>query len=571
MTMHRNAFLRNLSSLILAGAMLAGMASCGGGGGEGNGGGQVRIMPPDNRSPVVQTGILDVPSMTVGGIMNVDLSDVFSDPDRDALTYTARSSAPELVRATMSGSRLRFTAVQAFSRSAVTITGTARDPHGATAEVSFQVLKVVGTSGDNRAPIIRDRFQDLTHTVSSVSDERRTWTFDLASYFSDPDGDNLTYSATTSNPFFAEVSVTGSQLNVTSGLDGSATITVTATDPGRLTASQSFRLTTTFRPQRNRSPVVRDRYRIVFLHYLDVGRSKTVDVSVHFSDPDGDTLTYSARSSSPDLVRVAMSGSMLTLTAVRAFSDGGPTITLAARDPHGATVEYSFDVIVAVGGNRAPVVQFRFHDVTSMTVGDRRTVDVSRNFSDPDGDRLTYSVRSSASHVRAAMSGSTLTFTAEQAFSRGAVRITVTARDPHGETAEVSFQVLSVSAPARRYYGALAVSWDGCGGCKFGWVGLTNRTRVETLALDECRRQGGRSCQVIEEFGSAYGRNEQCIALAYGERRSGNTKHCRIRQGTASSLSAAQSVALADCRSGGFSCSLVSDDDGRRGLCSPAR
>ena len=58
--------------------------------------------------------------------------------------------------------------------------------------------------------------------------------------FRDPDGDRLSYRATSSASGVASVSVSGSAVVVTPWTDGAATVTVTATDPGGLIASQSF-------------------------------------------------------------------------------------------------------------------------------------------------------------------------------------------------------------------------------------------------------------------------------------------------------------------------------------------
>ncbi len=66
---------------------------------------------------------------------------------------------------------------------------------------------------------------------------------DVSSYFSDPDGDALTYTASSSNTGVATVGVSGSTVTVTGAAQGSATVRVTATDPGGLSATQSFAVT----------------------------------------------------------------------------------------------------------------------------------------------------------------------------------------------------------------------------------------------------------------------------------------------------------------------------------------
>ena len=66
---------------------------------------------------------------------------------------------------------------------------------------------------------------------------------DLSMYFMDPDGDMLTYGATSDMMMYATVSLSGSMLTVMGVADGMATITVTATDPDGEMASQTFMVT----------------------------------------------------------------------------------------------------------------------------------------------------------------------------------------------------------------------------------------------------------------------------------------------------------------------------------------
>ena len=62
-------------------------------------------------------------------------------------------------------------------------------------------------------------------------------------YFRDPDGDALTYVASSSNTSAATVAVSGNVVTVTAVAEGSATIWITATDPGGLSAVQAFEAT----------------------------------------------------------------------------------------------------------------------------------------------------------------------------------------------------------------------------------------------------------------------------------------------------------------------------------------
>ena len=96
------------------------------------------------------------------------------------------------------------------------------------------------TVGANRPPAVVGTLPPLT-----IEADEAAVTVDVAGAFRDPDGDRLTYGASSSRPAVAAVSVSGSRVTVTPRAPGSATVTVTATDAGGSsgTATQTFGVT----------------------------------------------------------------------------------------------------------------------------------------------------------------------------------------------------------------------------------------------------------------------------------------------------------------------------------------
>ena len=285
----------------------------------------------------------------------------------------------------------------------------------------------------NQAPTAVGTIPGINLTVGGTSA-----TFALGTYFSDPDGDPLTYGAVSSDTSIATVSISPSNaLTVTAKAAGTATITVTAIDPGNLSAEQQFSATVT---QPNRAPTA---VGTIPDQSVKVGdTAATVDVSTNFSDPDGDTLTYTATSSDTAKATVSVSTATVTITAVAA---GTATITVTATDPDGAAATQSISVTVTQ--NRAPTTTRSIPDHT-VTVGTTGDVDLSLDFSDPDGDTLTYAVTSSnTAAVTVSLSGSTLTITA---VGVGTATLTGTATDPGGlsATLSVNFTVIAQTSPA---------------------------------------------------------------------------------------------------------------------------
>ena len=114
-------------------------------------------------------------------------------------------------------------------------------------------------------------------------------TLELAPYFNDPDGDPLTFVATSSDRDVVAVTGSAGTLIATAVSQGEALVTVTATDDEGLTAQQSFEVTVP-----NRAPAVAITFPAQDLFKRD---SLHLDLAGHFTDPDGDSLTLAAVSS----------------------------------------------------------------------------------------------------------------------------------------------------------------------------------------------------------------------------------------------------------------------------------
>ena len=78
------------------------------------------------------------------------------------------------------------------------------------------------------------------------------------------------------------------------------------------------------------------------------GQMITVDVSDHFTDPDGDDLTITAMSSDESVATVSVMDNMVMVTIASDASVGETaTITVTATDPDGATASDTFMVMVS--------------------------------------------------------------------------------------------------------------------------------------------------------------------------------------------------------------------------------
>ena len=178
------------------------IAACGGDGESAS--------PVEPNRPPVATGAIPQQQLTVGETVTVNVASYFNDPDGDALTYAASGSNASVISVSVSGSTLTVVGVAAGS---ATVTVTASDPGGLSAQQSASVTVEPSNSGPEAVGSIPGQTIAVDQTA----------TVDVAPYFSDPDGDALTYAASGSNATVISFSVSGSTLTVVGVAAGSAT------------------------------------------------------------------------------------------------------------------------------------------------------------------------------------------------------------------------------------------------------------------------------------------------------------------------------------------------------------
>ena len=178
---------------------------------------------------LVSVGTVAALTFTLGDSAGTrDVVSNFNDPDDAPLTFTASTSDSAIATVLVSGSVVTVTPVGVGS---ATITVTAQAPGGLSATQTIAVT----VNAVNQAPVSLGTVAAVTFTVGDSVATR-----DVASNFSDPDNDPLTYTASTSASGVATASVSGSVVTVTPVAVGSATITVTAEDLGGLSATQTI-------------------------------------------------------------------------------------------------------------------------------------------------------------------------------------------------------------------------------------------------------------------------------------------------------------------------------------------
>ena len=294
-------------------------------------------------------------------------------------------------------------------------------------------------------------------------------TLDVSSRFSDPDNDELAYAAASSDTSVATAAASGSAVTVTAVASGEAVVTVTASDPGGLTAEQGIAVTVA---AGNRPPIATETIPDQTIHVwgelqiLPSSRNRFIVRGIHnyFSDPDGDPLQYEA-SSSDERYATVRTSIIPALDHYQMIVDpvavGQATITLAATDPEGLNANYVFGVNVSPPiPNRRPVVQWPI-GARQVYVGVPDLLRFRDHFRDEDNYgsyfQLNYAVSSADNRIalvrvwdkRDHETGHGYARLVIEGVSAGETTATVVATDRAGLSVEHTFNVIARTRPPR--------------------------------------------------------------------------------------------------------------------------
>jgi hypothetical protein len=309
-----------------------------------------------NRPPVL-TAVANQTSLENA---TVALPLVASDPDLDgpALVYTVTGLPPSLSVNAATG--LIAGTLTHASAGIYTVTATASD--GTLLSIREFTWTVNNT---NRVPI-----------VTAIPDQTslENTTVSLALVASDPDGDVLTFSATglpngvVINP--STGAITGT-LSYTSA--GPHTVVVTASEVAASTSTTFTWAVTNV----NRAPL------LTAVANQTNAENATLTLALAASDPDGDTLTYSAPALPTGLVINPATG-MISGTLSYTSAGNYPVRATVSDGTLTASRDFTWTV---TNLNRAPLLTA----VANQTNAENAMVTLPLVATDPDGDALTYS------------------------------------------------------------------------------------------------------------------------------------------------------------------------------------
>jgi len=190
---------------------------------------KLTVTIPPNQPPVVEQTINNETG-TVGNVLTIDVSNIFSDPNNDVLTIEVNSSNETVATAQISG---QIITILPLAVGLNTITVQADDGKGGKVSTSFTVT--IDNPTVNNSPVVAQTVRNQRATIGGIP-----WSIDVGNVFSDADNDSLTLAVSSSNSGVATASLNGTTLNMTQKAIGTSIITITADDGKGGLESTSF-------------------------------------------------------------------------------------------------------------------------------------------------------------------------------------------------------------------------------------------------------------------------------------------------------------------------------------------
>ena len=253
---------------------------------------------------------------------------------------------------------------------------------------------------------------------------------DLTGYITDPEGTALTFSAS-GLPDGITVSTAGimSGTVTESGLSGAYTISVTASDGANTTSMTPFSLTLAPNGVPQLNSTLPDQEATVAVRIA-------FNTSIAFSDPDGDTLSFSA-TGLPEGVNIGSLGAVGGTPVVG--SEGVYTVTVTATD---GVDSVSGSFTMTVQANEAPTAQ-DINAIQTARIGQAYSLNTAALFSDPEAQELSFVAAGLPDSLTISTAGLISgTPTASEATGLTPLAVAVTATDPAQNNAVLNFQLL---------------------------------------------------------------------------------------------------------------------------------
>ena len=398
--------------------------------------------------PVVEEMIPDVPSLMVEDTTTVDLNVVFTEPEDEALTFTATPADVTIATAVVGAEGILTVTGVAVGDTKVTVI--AKDPGGLQARQTFDVT-VTAKAPEPDPPVtiddVRDMYPRLTITPTTAADVSKEIELPADHTLMSEDPTIVTVAAAASAPatsirWASATDATTMTKNmwvvsaVSKGVTDVDVLDKTDASVHVIRVSVTTNLPATLAPVAKKGSIT--------TQTVVVGTPGTVALADYFTVGESNApLKYAPASSKDSIATVAEASGVLTITGVAA---GTSEITVTATDAGKNTAMQKFMVTVTPDPTAAPVAKKGSIPTQTVVVGTPGTVALADYFTVGESNApLKYAPASSKDSIATVAEASgVLTITGVAA---GTSEITVTATDAGKSTAMQKFMV-TVTEPA---------------------------------------------------------------------------------------------------------------------------
>ncbi len=264
--------------------------------------------------PVVKGADSSTTNTETGKAVQLSIGTLITSPKSYGLYYFVSIDGGEYKQVTLSSNKYTYAPTKAGTHTLLFKASTAKTlEDGKTSGVYTWTVAATGADINNHAPVVKNPTEGPGQLGSGVNVDY--WKPDLASTFSDPDGDTLTYSYSIDGSDFSEyyptVGIHADYLKP----DGTHTVTIRATDP----YGEYADLTVTIEKVTNHIPTKKADAPDKLSVFVPVGVRYKVDANLYYDDIDakdqGNLRFKSARYGSAGSYKAANAGDTKTETA----------------------------------------------------------------------------------------------------------------------------------------------------------------------------------------------------------------------------------------------------------------
>lgn len=264
--------------------------------------------------PVVKGADSSTTNTTTGTAVRLSIGTLITSPKSYSLYYFVSIDGGEYKQVTLSSNKYTYAPTKAGTHTLLFKASTAKTlEDGKTSGVYTWTVAATGEDINNHAPVVKNPTEGPGQLGSGVN--VTYWKPDLASIFSDPDGDTLTYSYSIDGSNFSEYYLTVGIHADYLKPDGTHTVTIRATDP----YGEYADLTVTIEKVSNHIPTKKADAPDKLSVFVPVGVRYKVDANLYYDDIDakdqGNLRFKSARYGSAGSYKAANAGDTKTETA----------------------------------------------------------------------------------------------------------------------------------------------------------------------------------------------------------------------------------------------------------------